>query len=158
MIFPKLIIGWQEWVVLPGLNIPGIRAKIDTGAKTSSLHAYHIEYFTKKRQDFVRFDVHPIRRNQIISKTCEMPIIDTRTVKSSSGEKEKRPVIKTILSIDGNQWEIELNLTNRDYMGSRMLLGREALDKHVLVNPGASYIHGKISDADAIKIYKEYSS
>ncbi len=158
MYHPKLIIGWQEWISLPELGIPAIRAKIDTGAKTSSLHAYHIEHFIKKGQHYVRFDLHPIRRNRTISKRCELPVLDKRTVKSSGGEKEERPVIKTILHIDGKEWEIELNLTNRDYMGFRMLIGREAVQRHAMVHPGATYIHGKMSDDTAKKRYKEYSS
>lgn len=150
---PKLIIGWQEWVALPQLNIPAIRAKIDTGAKTSSLHAYHIEHFIREGKHFVRFDVNPLRRNNTLVRRCEAPIVDKRTVKSSGGEKELRPVILTMLNIDGKEWEIELNLTNRDYMGHRMLLGREALQKHVMIHPGTTYIHGKMTDQTAKKKY-----
>lgn len=155
MQYPKLIIGWQEWISLPEINIPAVLAKIDTGAKTSSIHAYKIEYFIKNNKDFVRFTIHPIARNNIISRTCEMPLLDKRTVKSSSGDEEERPVIKTLIHIDGNEWEIELNLTNRDYMGSRMLIGREAMRKHVLVHSGVNFIHGKLSDQTAKQKYLE---
>jgi ribosomal protein S6--L-glutamate ligase len=155
MEYPRLIIGWQEWVSLPELSIPAVCAKIDTGAKTSSIHAYQIECFTEKGKDFVRFEVHPIVRNSTIIRQCEMPLFDKRSVKSSNGETEERPVVKTLLHIDGNEWEIELNLTNRDYMGSRMLIGREALRKHTLVHSGVKYIHGKISDKAAKKKYLE---
>lgn len=153
MLFPKLIIGWQEWVNLPALDIPAIRAKIDTGAKTSSIHAYNIKVFTKNKQKFVRFDLHPLQRNKKIMRTCEAPLLDMRSVKSSSGEREIRPVIKTTLSLGKESWDIELNLTNRDYMGFRMLLGREALSKKVLITSGAIYLHGKVSDAQIIKKY-----
>lgn len=144
---PSMIVGWQEWVSLPELGLPAVKAKIDTGAKTSSLHAYHIEKFTQRGQPYVRFEVHPIQRNRVVTRLCEAPVIDKRTVKSSSGDKEKRPVIKTQLLLGDVQWEIELNLTNRDTMGFRMLLGREAL-KHMLVNPKHTCLHGKISPQD----------
>jgi ribosomal protein S6--L-glutamate ligase len=155
MTFPRLIIGWQEWVALPDLRVPAIQAKIDTGAKTSSIHAYNIEVFEKEGAEFVRFDLHPFRDDDQLVRICEAPMIDWRTVKSSGGEREKRPVIKTCLFIDGNQWEIELNLTNRDYMGFRMLLGREAMQKHTLIHPGAKYIHGKMDDTTARRRYSE---
>lgn len=155
MEYPKLIIGWQEWISLPELDVPAVRAKIDTGAKTSSIHAYKIECFKKGKKDFVRFEIHPIARNSTIKRCCEMPLFDQRKVKSSSGDTEERPIIKTLLHIDGNEWEIELNLTNRDYMGSRMLIGREAMRKHTLVHSGVKYIHGKMSGKDVKQQYLE---
>jgi ribosomal protein S6--L-glutamate ligase len=152
--YPEFIIGRQEWVVLPELSIPAICAKVDTGAKTSSLHAYDIEYITKEGKSCVRFTVHPIEHNNAIICSCTSPLIDKRNIKSSNGEIEERPVIKTQLCIGQSQWDIELNLTNRDYMGHRMLIGREALGKHTLVYPGAAYIHGKITDILLEEKYK----
>lgn len=150
---PQLIIGWKEWVSLPELGIPAIQAKVDTGAKTSSLHAYNIKRFIKKGRPFVRFELHPMRNNTRITRLREAAILGKRTVKSSSGKREKRPVIKTLLNLNGREWEIELNLTNRDYMGFRMLLGREALAKRAMIHPGVSYIHGNLSEKKAKTLY-----
>lgn len=138
---------------LPELEIPALQVKIDTGAKSSSIHAFNIKYFQKNSQDFVKFDLHPLKHSKEVIKTYECPLIDMRVIKSSSGDREERPFIKTPIKIGGYEWEIELNLTNRDYMGFRMLLGREAMAKNVMVRPGVSYIHGKLSDFEAKKKY-----
>ncbi|HEY5648244.1 MAG TPA: ATP-dependent zinc protease [Nitrospiria bacterium] len=151
---PQMIIGWKEWVSLPELRIPAIQAKVDTGAKTSSLHAFNIKRFTRQGNPFVRFELHPIRKNTTITRIREAPLVGKRTVKSSGGEREKRPVIKTRLNINGAEWEIELNLTNRDYMGFRMLIGREALAKKVMINPGVPFIQAKLSDLKAMSLYR----
>lgn len=158
MAFPKFVVGWLEWVALPDLQVPAIRAKIDTGAKTSSIHAYNIKMSRREGQTYVAFDLHPIRGNHTISRHCEMPVIDKRVVKSSSGDREKRPVILTKLKIGGFTMDIELNLTNRDTMGYRMLLGREALRLFALVNPASAYLHGKLSTATILKRYQDIPS
>lgn len=156
MDYPKLIVGWKEWIALPELGIPAIKAKIDTGAKTSSIHAYDIEHIKKKSKDFVRFTLHPLSRDKTITQQCELPVLDKRFIKSSSGDREKRPVIRTKIHIDGCEWDIELNLTNRDYMGFRMLIGREALEKKALINPAIGFIHGKITEQEAKSRYKQH--
>lgn len=148
------IVGWKEWVSLPDLDLPSIKAKIDTGATTSSLHAYKITYVKKGEKRYVRFEVHPIQHNKKIKVSCIAPLIEKRSVKSSTGELTKRPVIKTTLQIGDSLWEIELNLTNRDSMGMRMLIGREAL-KRVLVNPTHKFLHGKLSAKNSKRHYKD---
>ncbi|MCP5361954.1 MAG: ATP-dependent zinc protease [Hyphomicrobiales bacterium] len=149
-----MIIGWQEWIALPELGVSAVKAKVDTGAKTSSLHAYHIEEYTYNGAPHVRFEVHPVQRNQRITRVCEAKIIDYRKVKSSSGESEERPVIVTQLSLGDATWEIELNLTNRDYMGFRMLLGREALRQRLLIDAGSHFLHGRKTAKSVVQLYK----
>ncbi len=149
------IIGWQEWVSLDDLSIPYIKAKIDTGAATSSLHAYNIEYVMKNGIKYVTFKIHPIQRNNQTIKTCEAPLIGYKNVKSSSGIKQKRPVILTTLTINNISLPIELNLSNRDSMGVRMLIGRQALKGRFLVNPFHKYLHGKISTKKLKDLYSE---
>lgn len=147
------IVGWKEWVALPDLDLPAIKAKIDTGAATSSLHAYNITYVKKGSKKYVRFEVHPIQNNKKIKIKCVAPLLEKRDVKSSTGEMTRRPVIKTMIKIGKNECEIELNLTNRDSMGMRMLIGREAM-KNVLVNPNHKFLHGKLSDKKSKNYYK----
>ncbi len=138
----KKLLGWREWVSLPDLGIAGIKAKVDTGARTSSLHAFDVEPFRRGKKDMVRFKVHPEQRNSKITIETEAPICDWRNVKSSSGQSERRPVILTSLHIHGETWEAELTLTRRDEMGFRMLLGRQATRKRFVIDPGASYLNG----------------
>ena len=136
---PLVIIGWREWVSLPDIGIKRTKAKIDTGARSSSLHAFEIEPFEKDEQDFVRFQVHPIQRRDDYIVTCEAPIHDIRRVRSSSGESAKRYVIRTPISWMGQTWDIDLTLADRSLMGFRMLIGREAVRGQMLVDPGRSY-------------------
>lgn len=150
----KIIIGWQEIAKLPQINIPAVKVKIDTGARTSSIHAENIEYFTKNKKQFVRFTVHPIQRNKEITIECEAPLLDTRNVKSSSGHKERRPVIETMIQIGKHSWKIQLNLTNRDYMGFRMLLGRNAMNG-IFVDPTNKMLQKKLSRRQIIAKYLE---
>ncbi len=138
----KLIVGSQEWCSLPDLNIPAIKARVDSGAKTSSIHAFNIHPFKRDSQPWVSFEVHPIQNDRKTSIRCEAPIIDRRHVKSSSGSSEKRFVIMSTLVLGGNTWKIELTLNNRDSMGYRMLLGREAMKERMLVDPASSYALG----------------
>lgn len=139
---PKPIIGWREWVGLPQLGIERIKAKIDTGARSSSLHAFDVEQIQRDGQAFVRFKVHPIQRSQAGIVEVEAPILEFRHVRSSSGKATNRPVIVTSVSLLGITWPIELTLANRDQMGFRMLLGREAVRGRMLVDAGKSYYGG----------------
>ncbi len=134
-----LILGWEEWVALPELGLPAIKAKVDTGARTSALHAVFIEPFGPAKARKVRFGVHPIPRRNDIEITCIAPLVDRREVRSSNGEREQRYVIQTSLRIGDREWPIEITLTNRHTMTYRMLIGRQALADNVLVNPSASF-------------------
>ncbi len=137
------LLGWREWISLPKLRIETIKAKVDTGARTSSLHAFDIEEFTRGKKEFVRFAIHPEQRNSRHTVKAEAPVCDWREVRSSSGQVELRPVILTTLEVFGIQWEAELTLTRRDEMGFRMLLGRQAIRGHFHVDPGTSFLNGK---------------
>ena len=135
-----LAIGWREWLVLPDLGITNIKAKIDTGARSSALHAFDLEVFKRQGLDWVRFNVHPHQRNNHDTITAEAELLDMRNVRNSGGQNQPRPVIQTTVLLKGQQWPIELTLTNRDVMGFRMLLGRQAVRQRFLVDPGRSYI------------------
>lgn len=133
-------IGWREWLALPELGIARIKAKVDTGARSSSLHAYDIEVFTRGKRDFVRFVVHPVQRETKTTVRCVAELHEHRHVKSSSGHREYRPIIRTAVELGGEIWPIDVTLTTRDEMGFRMLLGREAIRKRFLVDSGRSYL------------------
>lgn len=133
------VVGWREWVALPSLGIDRIKAKIDTGARTSVLHAYRIKPFRRRGKRFVRFYVHPVQNRRLPEVVCEAPVIDERVVTSSNGEQQYRYVVEAALRIGDLEWLIELTLTNRDEMSFRMLLGRQALRKRLLIDPGASF-------------------
>ena len=148
-----MIIGWQEWISLPEFQIAVISAKVDTGADTSSLHAYHIKRFRKAGMPWVSFEIHPLPAYPEITIPCRAPLIDRRVIKSSSGEREKRPVVLTQLALGGRLFSIELNLTNRDYMGARMLLGRQALQQDILIDPSKTYIQGVFTEIQAAEQY-----
>ena len=149
-----LIVGWKEWIELPELGVHGIKAKIDTGAATSSVHAYDIKYVRHNGEMYVKYCLHPIQKSKKISIPCLSKLIDERKVRSSSGQMELRPVVRTILKISNFQWEIDLNLTNRDSMGMRMLIGREALETKALVNPAHKFLLGKKSKEAILKLYR----
>lgn len=141
---PELpIIGWREWVALPEFGINQIKVKVDSGARSSSLHAFGIEEFKRKGQEWVRFKVHPIQRKSAKVVTAEARVIDYRAIKSSSGQSQERPVVEATLSLLRESWQIELTLANRDQMGFRMLLGREAFRRRFLVDGGNSYYGGR---------------
>ncbi len=148
----KMIVGSEEWCVLPSLAIPAIKARVDSGAKTSALHAFNIQQFSKNGVPWISFEVHPLQRNRSTIIRCESEVLDRRIVKSSSGDVEKRYVINTDFSLGEDTWEIELTLTNRDSMGYRMLLGREAMNNRILVDPSSNLIQGDIS-TDKIESY-----
>lgn len=137
------VIGWREWVGLPDLGIKKIKAKVDTGARSSSLHAYDIEQFTRNDKAWVRFKVHPVqRKNEKVIET-EAEVLEFRSVRSSSGKAALRPVILTNIELLDTTWSVELTLANRDEMGFRMLLGREAFRGRFFVDAGKSYYGGK---------------
>ena len=136
-------IGWREWVALPGLGIKKIKAKVDTGARTSSIHAHDIEIFKEKSVRWVRFKIYAapsVKKSQILA---QARLVDYRRVKSSSGHVSRRPVIKTVVTLGAKAWLIELTLNNRDMMGFPMLLGREAIKRRFLVDPDKSFLQGK---------------
>jgi len=136
---PPFILGWGEWVALPDLGLPAIKAKVDTGARTSALHAFSIEPVRSGRRRLVRFGVHPIQRRADIRVECIARLVDQRDVTSSNGDREKRYVISTPIRIGDREWEIEVTLTNRDAMSYRMLLGRQAISGGILVDPASSF-------------------
>jgi hypothetical protein len=135
--------GWREWVSLPGFDVPWIKAKIDTGARSSSLHAFDIEHVDRDGEPWVRFSVRPWQRSDTDAVVVECPIRDERIVRSSSGHAEERIVVVVDLVLVGRAVPAELTLTNRDEMGFRMLIGREALRKGFVVDPGRSYLGGR---------------
>lgn len=139
----KLIVGWREWVGLPDLGIKRIKAKVDTGARTSALHAFDLRIFTEKGVKMVWFAIHPIQKKTDIVTECTAEILDQRWVSDSGGHREKRYVILSTLLLGDRQWPIEMTLTNRDNMKFRMLLGRTAMENRIIVDPEASYIQGK---------------
>ena len=127
----SLRLGWEEWLSLPELGLPALKVKVDTGARTSALHATDIETFGPKDAPRVRFTVHPIPGREDLVIPCSAPVVDRREVTSSNGETELRYVIETALEIDGHVWPIEVTLTDRRGMASHMLLGRQALTDNV---------------------------
>jgi len=137
------IIGWREWVSLPDLGVDSIKGKIDTGARTSALHAFFVESFIRDGVEWVRFGIHPKQNNSDYSLECEAAVKDRRLVSDSGGHRETRYVIETTLKLGDHRWLVEMTLTDRDSMRFRMLIGRTALGGHFLVNPKASYKIGK---------------
>ena len=135
-----IAIGWREWVALPQLDISKIKAKVDTGARSSSLHAYDLRYYRRGQKEFVKFKVHPMQRNnkKVIQASAE--VLEYRNIKSSNGSVQKRPVVVTPVEIAGERWLIEITLANRDEMGFRMLLGRESVRGKVFIDPGKSFL------------------
>lgn len=134
-----MIVGNAEWCALPELKVPAIRARIDSGAKTSSIHAVNIQEFYKGRQQWVRFEIHPLRIHTNVFVVCEAPVYDFRMVKSSTGEAQPRYVIQTTIEMGGEKWTIQTTLANRRSMGFQMLLGREAMTNRILINPSEDF-------------------
>ena len=137
------LLGWREWVSLPDLNIDHIKAKIDTGARSSALHAFALEPYRKGGQRWVMFAIHPKQKNSDIVIECHAPIKDRRLVTDSGGHKQRRYVIESSLLLGQTLIKAELTLTNRDNMQFRMLLGRTAMNGRFIIDPNASYIQGK---------------
>jgi ribosomal protein S6--L-glutamate ligase len=150
----KFLVGNREWCALPEMGVPAIKARVDSGAKTSSLHAFDISAFKRNSKDWVRFEIHPLQKNRRVKIQLEREIVDRRLVRSSSGESELRYVIKSTLSINGVDWPIELTLTNRDSMGYRMLLGREAMRGRMLIDPDEAYLLGHVGSKELARLYK----
>lgn len=143
-----VIVGWREWVYLPDLSLPCLKAKIDTGARTSCLHAFSVEPFEKNQQKWVRFGIHPHQDDNDTKVYCEAEVIDERVVTDSGGHQEERYVISTQLVMGEQKWPVEITLSNRDNMRFRMLIGRTAMNKIIIVNPAASFLLGKPKNAD----------
>ena len=137
-----ILIGWREWVALPGLSPVPIKAKIDTGAKTSALHAFFIEPYTDHGVQMVKFLLHPIQRNTETVVECHAPVVDQRKVRDSGGHQELRYVVKSEFEVGRLKFNAELTLTDRDSMVFRMLLGRNVLSKNFLVNSSESFLLG----------------
>ncbi|MDY0213003.1 MAG: ATP-dependent zinc protease [Desulfuromonadaceae bacterium] len=142
----KLIyLGWREWLCLPELGIESLKAKIDTGARTSALHAFFVEpYVCAAGVNMVRFGIHPHQRNTSTEVICSLPVKDVRQVTDSGGHRELRHVVETQIELGNRIWRVEMTLTNRDNMKFRMLLGRTALQGMAVI-PARSYLHGKKS-------------
>ena len=134
------VVGWREWVSFPEFGITTIKAKMDTGARTSAIHAKHIQTFQDRGTPMVQFTVHPIQRStrEPVSVTAE--VMDTRKIRSSSGHAKRRPVVVAELELAGQRWPIELTLANRSLMGFRLLLGRQALKGRFLIDAGRSFL------------------
>ncbi|MCF7825199.1 MAG: RimK/LysX family protein [Candidatus Marinimicrobia bacterium] len=139
----KPIIGWREWVGLPDFGIKSIKVKVDTGARSSSLHVYDLHEYKKDGETWARFKVHPVQRKTVITVDVDTRVLEYRRVRSSSGKASIRPVVITSIELLGESWPVELTLASRDKMGFRMLLGREAFRGRFLVDAGQSYYNGK---------------
>ena len=147
---PRINLGWEEWVALPDLNLPAIKAKVDTGARTSALHAVAVEPFGTDKNPQVRFIMHPDPDDPSLEIVCSGKVVDRRQVTSSNGESELRYVIRSNITIAGQSWPIDISLTNRETMNSRMLLGRSALTEAVAVHPTEKFMQPEIG----FKAYK----
>jgi hypothetical protein len=139
----RIVLGWREWVSLPQLGIDRIKAKVDTGARTSALHGFEIEPFEERGVQRVRFLIHPVQRDNDTVLECTADVVDRRKVRDSGGHQEMRWVIRSDIVIGPNRWPAELTLTSRDDMLFRMLLGRTAMSGMAVVDPARSYLVGK---------------
>ncbi len=150
------VIGGEEWCVFSTLGIPAIKARVDSGAKTSSIQATNIKLFMKGTQEWVKFEVNPLQENRSIAITCEARLVDRRMVRSSSGISEERLVVKVPLTLGSDTFDIEITLANRDTMEFRMLLGREAIIGRYMVNPALNYQVKEFTEVEINTIYAPY--
>ena len=148
----KLKLGWREWVNLPSLGLPYVKVKIDTGARTSALHAVRPKLVKKNGVKFIRFETHPLQKSTDYVVECVAPMVDRRYVTDSGGSRELRYIIKIPVRLDGREWEAEVSLTSRPKMRFRMLLGRTALEG-CEITPAESYLCGRISRKKLAKVY-----
>ena len=152
----KTIVGWREWIALPAFGLPAVKAKLDTGAKTSALHAFNIVTLERNGKKWVTFDAHPLHGNDDIVVRCSAPLVDIRRVRNP-GRSEQRLVVETLIRLGDVEWPIELTLTNRDEMGFRALIGREALRGYWIVDPAASHRAGKLTFKQAGELYARFT-
>lgn len=145
-----VVAGWREWAAIPEFDVRAIKVKLDTGARTSALHAWNIRPFERDGEDWVSFELHPVQRNNAVRIPCEAPIIGRRSVRSTSGKAETRYVIRTTVMLGGREKRIEVTLTNRDEMGFRMLIGRTAMRRWIIVDPSRSFLHGARPDKPGV--------
>ena len=148
------IIGSEEWCAFNQLKIPAIQARVDSGAKTSSIQATEIKLIKKNDEDWVRFVVYPLRKNSIIKVICNAKLIDKRSIKGSFGISEERLIIKTPVTIGEDTFDIELSLANRNTMEFKMLLGREAIANRYLINSGVQHMQKVYSKKEVNTMYK----
>lgn len=148
---PKPVVGWREYVVLTDLCPTPIKAKLDTGARTSALHAFDLEV-TEADDGLAtaRFEIHPVQDSDDSAVTVELPVAEFREIRSSDGRVEERPIVRTTVRLGQDLWEIDVSLTNRDQMGFRMLVGRSALKRRYVVDPGRSYRRSAADTPDSI--------
>lgn len=139
----RLVIGWREWLCLPDLGVPAIKAKVDTGARSSCLHVRDLETYDRDGEEWVRFVVQPMSRRPDVQFPCEARVLDRRRVTDSGGHSQQRVFIATTIQLADRRWVCEVNLTKRDNMLFPMLLGRTSMANRALVQPGASYRQGK---------------
>ncbi|WP_255554792.1 ATP-dependent zinc protease family protein [Sphingomicrobium clamense] len=140
---PKPKLGWREWVRFPDFDDVLVKAKIDTGARTSAIHAFDIRKIEREGEDWLAFNLHPVQRHKVPEIACVARLLEERYITSSNGQRQLRPVVRVPVIVASRTFDIDLTLTNRDEMGFRMLLGREALKKRFLIDPGRSYLGGK---------------
>lgn len=138
-----MVVGWREWVALPEFGAIEIKAKLDTGARTSALHAFDVIELTIDGADWLQFSVHPFQRDDEHATLCLARLVDRRWVTNSGGFRERRYVIETTLRVGQRDWPIELTLANRDQMGFRLLIGRTAMHHRLIVDPSRSYCASK---------------
>lgn len=150
----QMIIGNQEWCALPEIGVHAIKVRVDSGAATSAIHAYNIESFDKDDEQWLRYELHPLNENDQVIISCESKLLTTRKIKSSNGEIERRYVIETLLKMQDQEWPINITLTNRDEMGFRMLLGRQAMGENILIAPSKEFLLGEKEQEEIDILYQ----